>query len=111
MLVDYPRTLAAATVVAVGGQDRRIVQSTSSRGQAMKTFFTFGVLLLLTSGSYAEPLKAGAARIDITPPVGYPMWGYAARRDAPSLKVRDSLQARAVVLTGSRQFCAHGGTA
>ena len=65
----------------------------------MKTFFTFGVLLLLTSGSYAEPLKAGAARIDITPPVGYPMWGYAARRDAPSLKVRDSLQARAVVLT------------
>ena len=47
----------------------------------------------------AEPLKAGAARIDITPPVGYPMWGYAVRKDEPSVKVRDPLHARAVVLT------------
>jgi neutral ceramidase len=57
------------------------------------------VFLLLTSAVRAEPLKAGAARIDITPPVGYPMWGYAARKDAPSVGVREPLMARALVLT------------
>src|SRR5882724_11269175 len=46
----------------------------------------------------ADPFKAGAARVDITPPVGYPMWGYAARHDAPSQGVLDPLQARALVL-------------
>lgn len=47
----------------------------------------------------AEPLMAGAAKIDITPPTGFPMWGYAARKDGPSKAVRDPLQARAVVMT------------
>ena len=46
----------------------------------------------------AEELRAGAATVDITPPIGYPLWGYAARRDAPSKAVRDRLQARALVL-------------
>src|SRR5437764_7260856 len=46
----------------------------------------------------AEPLKAGAATADVTPPVGYPMWGYAARHDAPSQGVLDPLRARALVL-------------
>ena len=53
----------------------------------------------ITSITGADPLKAGAARIDITPPTGYAMWGYAARKDAPSIGVRDPLHARAVVLT------------
>src|SRR5712691_1100760 len=57
-----------------------------------------GVLLLMASVAHADPLQAGAARIDITPPTGFPMWGYAARKDAPSVGVRDPLQARAVVL-------------
>jgi hypothetical protein len=57
------------------------------------------VLLLFAPAISAEPLKAGAARIDITPPIGYPMWGYAARKDAPSVGVREPLMARAVVLT------------
>jgi neutral ceramidase len=66
----------------------------------MKAHFTSVMLLLLiASMSQADPLKAGAARIDITPPVGFPMWGYAARKDSPSVKVRDPLHARAVVLT------------
>src|SRR5438477_1148630 len=59
------------------------------------------VLLLLALAlpmCVAKPLKAGAARADITPPVGYPMWGYAARHDAPSQGVLDPLQARALVL-------------
>jgi hypothetical protein len=49
----------------------------------------------------AEAFKAGAARTDITPPIGYPMWGYAARHDAPSQGVLDPLQARALVLEAS----------
>jgi neutral ceramidase len=56
------------------------------------------LLFIVASASHADALKAGAARIDITPPVGFPMWGYAARKDAPSVKVRDLLHARAVVL-------------
>ena len=46
----------------------------------------------------AAPLKAGAAVTDITPPVGFPMWGYGARRDMPSEGVLDPLRARALVL-------------
>jgi hypothetical protein len=65
----------------------------------MKTRFAALVsLLLIAATAHAEPLKAGAARIDITPPIGFPMWGYAVRRDQPSVKVRDPLQARAIVL-------------
>src|SRR5688572_25083552 len=42
--------------------------------------------------------RAGAARCDITPPTGFPMWGYGARKDAASVGVRDRLQARSLVL-------------
>jgi hypothetical protein len=55
-------------------------------------------LLLLGSGVSAQELKAGAARVDITPPTGYAMWGYSARHDAPSTGVLDPLRARALVL-------------
>jgi hypothetical protein len=50
----------------------------------------------------AEELRAGAARVEITPPIGHPMWGYAARKDAPSEGVLDPLQARAVVLAAGK---------
>jgi hypothetical protein len=46
----------------------------------------------------AEGLRAGAAEVEITPPVGHALWGYASRRDAPSEGVLDSLFARALVL-------------
>ncbi len=42
-------------------------------------------------------LTAGVARVDITPPVGYPMGGYAARQ-GPSTTVHDPLFATALVL-------------
>src|SRR5437868_1236343 len=45
-----------------------------------------------------DGLRAGAAVVDITPPTGFPMWGYAARHDAPSVGVLDPLHARALVL-------------
>lgn len=47
----------------------------------------------------ATPLQVGAAVADITPPVGYAMWGYAARHDAPSRGMQDPLRARAVALS------------
>jgi len=57
------------------------------------------VLLLACSSLQAEDiLEAGAARIDITPPTGHALWGYAARKDTPSTGVLDPLQARALVL-------------
>ena len=48
--------------------------------------------------SPAAELQAAAASCVITPPVGFPMWGYAARKDAPSVGVVHELKARAVVL-------------
>jgi hypothetical protein len=53
----------------------------------------------------AAELRAGAAKVDITPPTGFPMWGYSARRDKPSEGVLDPLHARAVVLAvGERKI-------
>jgi len=46
----------------------------------------------------ADSFKAGVATVEITPPVGLPLWGYASRRDAPSTGVRDPLWAKCVVL-------------
>lgn len=42
-------------------------------------------------------LKAGVAERDITPPIGLPMWGYAARKE-PAQGVLDPLYARVLVL-------------
>lgn len=62
------------------------------------SFLGATLLFLLASRVTAEPLRAGTARVDVTPPTGYAMWGYAVRRDLPSVGVRDPLLARAVVL-------------
>jgi hypothetical protein len=50
----------------------------------------------------AEPgkLRAGTAKIDITPPVGFAMWGYGSRHDQPSVGVLEPLHARVLVLEG-----------
>lgn len=69
-----------------------------------RTIALFLALAWFSSAANGEPLKAGAARIDITPPVGYAMWGYAARKDAPSTGAREPLHARALVLAvGSKK--------
>ena len=61
------------------------------------------VALLALSLAPAAELKAGAATVDITPPTGYALWGYAARHDAPSEGVHDPLHARALVLAVGEQ--------
>lgn len=72
----------------------------------MKHVACLVVTLLIATIGRAEPLRAGAAKIDITPPTGHPMWGYAVRKDAPSTGVREPLMARAVVLTVGKQSMA-----
>jgi neutral ceramidase len=60
--------------------------------------------LVLTSCSLAaDELKAGAAKVDITPPTGHAMWGYAARHDQPCEGIRDPLRARALVLAVGKE--------
>src|SRR5437660_271741 len=59
--------------------------------------------ILAAEPVFAAGLEAGAAKVDITPPTGHPMWGYGARHDAPSVGVLDSLHARALVLSAGGQ--------
>ena len=73
------------------------------------------VLLYMVAGSLgipavrADALQAGAAKVDITPPTGYAMWGYGARHDAPSVGVLDPLYGRAlVILAGSDKIALVG---
>lgn len=56
------------------------------------------LLVCLPESGLAADLRAGAAKVDITPPLGYAMWGYGARHDLPSEGVLDPLHARALVL-------------
>jgi neutral ceramidase len=58
----------------------------------------FCVWFLTFSPALADDFSAGAASLDITPPTGFAMWGYSARKDAPSTGVLDPLYARAAVL-------------
>ncbi|HTQ58224.1 MAG TPA: neutral/alkaline non-lysosomal ceramidase N-terminal domain-containing protein [Bryobacteraceae bacterium] len=47
--------------------------------------------------AFAAPLRAGVAKVDITPPAGEPMWGYEGRRQ-PATGTIDPLYARVLVL-------------
>jgi hypothetical protein len=64
------------------------------------------VLAALSAPAWAEGLRAGAAKADITPPAGFPMWGYAARKDAKCEGVRDRLHARALVVEVGKELLA-----
>jgi hypothetical protein len=61
------------------------------------------LLTVLGAPVHAGELRAGAAQTDITPPIGFPMWGYAARHDKPSQGVLDPLRARALVLATDQE--------
>ena len=55
------------------------------------------LLLLLPFSALAGELSAGVARVEITPPVGHPMGGYAARQ-GPSTGVHDPLYVTVLLL-------------
>jgi hypothetical protein len=65
---------------------------------------TLCVLFVLTAPrpAAAQGFQAGAAVVDITPPTGFPLWGYGARKDQPSVGVLDPLKARALVLAAGK---------
>lgn len=69
-------------------------------GRLLRARLLSALVALLTTfnAARAEPMRAGAATCDITPPIGFPMWGYASRRDSPSIGILDPLKARALVL-------------
>jgi hypothetical protein len=58
--------------------------------------------LILCCRALAD-FQAGAAVMDITPPTGFPLWGYSARKDQPSDGVLDPLKARALVLAAGKE--------
>jgi neutral ceramidase len=60
------------------------------------------IILCVPHASADSGLRAGAATIDITPPIGFAMWGYGARHDAASVGVIDPLHARALVLQAGK---------
>ena len=64
----------------------------------LRLFTTSLLLLIAASPSLAGPLRAGVGRADVTPPVGTPLGGYAARKGGPSTGVHDPIHVKAVVL-------------
>ena len=66
-----------------------------------------GLILLALGLSLAAPLdaaalKAGASKVEITPPTGLPMYGFASRKGGAT-GVRDPLYARVLVLEAGEQ--------
>ncbi len=59
----------------------------------------FALALVLMAAESVQALEAGAAKVEITPPVGTPLNGYGARMGRDSLGVHDPLYARCVYLS------------
>src|SRR5690554_6051952 len=69
----------------------------------MKAILTLPIVIALLSScnntnsfdkTNADPLEVGVAMVDITPPVGFPLYGYPPK---PSTGIKDSLYAKAIV--------------
>lgn len=54
-------------------------------------------------GATAASFRAGSAVIDVTPPVGLPMWGYGVRKAIPAVAVRDPLLATTLVIEAAEK--------
>lgn len=61
-------------------------------------FLLAAALMLLAVPARAGELRAGVARVEITPPVGTPLGGYQARLGKPSTGKHDPIYAKALVL-------------
>lgn len=64
----------------------------------MKAPIALLVVLLAGQGTAAAELRAGTARVDITPSALMPMYGYANRKCGPANGTRDPLSAKVLVL-------------
>jgi neutral ceramidase len=65
---------------------------------------TLAFLMSVTTPSWSATLKAGVARVDITPAEAVPLWGYSDRKE-PATGVLDPLYARVLVLeVGSQRL-------
>jgi neutral ceramidase len=69
-----------------------------------------GFVAVEASASDSADFRAGAAKTDITPPVGVPMWGYGARHDALCEGTLDPLMAQAIVIAAGVEKVAIVGT-
>ena len=68
---------------------------------AVCSVMTFGPVQVLGSdpGGFDPQIRAGFAKIDVTPPIGTPLSGYGRRHGDPSKGIKDLLYARTISLT------------
>jgi len=92
------------------GGKTRVESSTRDRAMPSSLFriAAFGLVLVALAGTRttrAAELSAGAARIDITPPLEYgsPLGGYGERMSRPAEGVHDRVFAKALVLSDGQQ--------
>jgi hypothetical protein len=60
--------------------------------------FAIGVAAVRPLAAEPVPLRAGLARVEVTPPDSMPMYGYSNRKCGPSSGTHDPLEAKVVVL-------------
>ncbi|REK07890.1 MAG: hypothetical protein DWQ37_21030 [Planctomycetota bacterium] len=75
--------------------------------RALAVALGFGVVAALAADAGAAELRAGVARVDLTPPLefGCPLGGYGERMSRPAEGVHDRIFAKALVLVqGDRKF-------
>lgn len=77
----------------------------AARSVRRTCFFAVASIFLGTTPAWPQEStwQAGTAKVDITPPAGVPLWGYAVRKDQPSSGVREPLYARVVVLQVAKE--------
>jgi neutral ceramidase len=68
-----------------------------SNPEVVRAFWVFLLVFLLAAPAWCATLKAGVAKVEITPPPGIPMWGYSNRK-GPATGTLDPLYARVLVL-------------
>jgi len=92
----------------MSGLERFVRASTGSARTVKTRLLAMTVVVFLFAGgvpAFAERavLKAGVARVEITPSVGTPLAGYSKRHGKPSTGIRDPLYVRALVLTQGQE--------
>ncbi len=82
--------------------------SEGRRSEAFHPWLLTLAVFLYTSLAMGASLKAGVAKVEITPPTGVMMWGYF-DRTTPAQSTLDPLYARMLVLEAGETRLALGG--